>query len=193
MQRLPNDQVELGGIVYPDTPYPGYDPQTRKRNRRRIGIFLIVVIVSLLIGFSYTFLRPAVYESSATLLITPPAIDERANDVTNAQHVELELQFMTRHALLSEVLDTCGVVGQIIGDGPLAQVIFSDQPVFDYRTTQQGNKTLGRAVMLELFRQGIFLNPMGTKLYLSLSHTREVCDIFIDRFKYALQQCGSHA
>jgi succinoglycan biosynthesis transport protein ExoP len=112
MQRLPNDQVELGGIVYPDTPYPGYDPQTRERNRRRIGIFLIVVIVSLLIGFSYTFLRPAVYESSATLLITPPAIDERANDVTNAQHVELELQFMTRHALLSEVLDTLSAEGQ---------------------------------------------------------------------------------
>ena len=34
--------------------------------------------------------------------------------------------------------------------------------------------------MLALFRNGIFLNPMGTKLYLSLAHTRAACDEFLD-------------
>jgi succinoglycan biosynthesis transport protein ExoP len=114
MQRFPIHQDTLGGVVYPDNPYPGYDTHTRERNRKRIGIFLFGLIVSLLISLSYTFLRPAVYESSATLLITPPAIDEQANDVTNAQHVELELQFLTRHTLLSEVLDTLSAEGQQI-------------------------------------------------------------------------------
>ena len=114
MQRFPIHQDTLGGVVYPDNPYPGYDPHTRERNRKRIGIFLFGLIVSLLISLSYTFLRPAVYESSATLLITPPAIDEQANDVTNAQHVELELQFLTRHTLLSEVLDALSAEGQQI-------------------------------------------------------------------------------
>jgi glutamate-1-semialdehyde 2,1-aminomutase len=32
--------------------------------------------------------------------------------------------------------------------------------------------------MLELFSRGIFLNPMGTKLYLSLAHDESDCDEF---------------
>jgi glutamate-1-semialdehyde 2,1-aminomutase len=30
--------------------------------------------------------------------------------------------------------------------------------------------------MLGLFRRGVFLNPMGTKLYLSLAHDAAACD-----------------
>ena len=41
--------------------------------------------------------------------------------------------------------------------------------------------------MLALFRRKIFLNPMGTKLYLSIAHTQSVCDMFLDRFAEALQ------
>lgn len=93
---------------------------------------------------------------------------------------------------MAQVLGECEVIGQIIGDGPLAQVVFSGQPVHDYRSTQRGNKQLGRSVMLEMFRQGIFLNPMGTKLYLSLAHTEHTCDIFIERFERALRKCAGH-
>ncbi len=74
----------------------------------------------------------------------------------------------------------------VIGDGPLAQVVFSpDEPV-DYRSTRRADAALGRAVMLELFRRGIFLNPMGTKLYLSLAHDEAICDEFLGRFDEAL-------
>jgi glutamate-1-semialdehyde 2,1-aminomutase len=41
--------------------------------------------------------------------------------------------------------------------------------------------------MLALFRRKIFLNPMGTKLYLSIAHTHSVCDMFLERFAEALQ------
>ena len=41
--------------------------------------------------------------------------------------------------------------------------------------------------MLALFRRKIFLNPMGTKLYLSVAHTQSVCDVFLERFADALQ------
>ena len=102
---MPLQQDSLDGVVYSDNPYPGFDPLARERNRRRIRIFLSVVAISLVISLSYTFLRPAVYESRATLLVTPPVIDELAGDVTNAQHVELELQSLTRHTLLSGVLE----------------------------------------------------------------------------------------
>ena len=40
--------------------------------------------------------------------------------------------------------------------------------------------------MLGLFRRGIFLNPMGTKLYLSIAHDRSACDGFLERFDDAL-------
>ena len=62
---------------------------------------------------------------------------------------------------------------QVIGDGPLAQVVFSAEPVSDYRSTKRGDGAKGRALMLALFRRKIFLNPMGTKLYLSVAHSRE--------------------
>ena len=78
-------------------------------------------------------------------------------------------------------------VGQVIGDGPLAQVIFSDEPVFDYRSTARGNSSKGRALMLELFERRVFLNPMGTKLYLSLAHDEAACDEFLDRFDSSLR------
>ncbi|MCC7049578.1 MAG: aminotransferase class III-fold pyridoxal phosphate-dependent enzyme [Alphaproteobacteria bacterium] len=75
---------------------------------------------------------------------------------------------------------------QVIGDGPLAQVVFTPDPVFDYRSTKRGDGAKGRTLMLGLFRRGVFLNPMGTKLYLSLAHDRQDCDRFLDRFDDAL-------
>ncbi|MEE8188734.1 MAG: aspartate aminotransferase family protein [Kiloniellales bacterium] len=80
------------------------------------------------------------------------------------------------------------VTAQVIGDGPLAQVVFSGEPVRDYRSTQKGDKAKGRALMLGLFRRGVFLNPMGTKLYLSLAHDEAVCDDFLTRFDAALEE-----
>jgi glutamate-1-semialdehyde 2,1-aminomutase len=80
------------------------------------------------------------------------------------------------------------VRAQVIGDGPLAQVVFSDQPVFDYRSTAKGDKTRAKALMLGLFRRGVFINPMGTKLYLSIEHDDAICDAFIDRFDSALAE-----
>ena len=88
---------------------------------------------------------------------------------------------------MGEILDAHGEHAQVIGDGPLAQVVFSAEPVYDYRSTKRGDSRKGRSLMLALFRRKIFLNPMGTKLYLSIAHTRAVCDIFLDRFVDSLQ------
>lgn len=88
---------------------------------------------------------------------------------------------------LARAMREQGVTGQVIGDGPLAQFIFSDQPVTDYRSTRAGDRAKARRVMLGLVQRGIFLNPMGTKLYLSTEHTRAHCDQFLDRFADALR------
>jgi glutamate-1-semialdehyde 2,1-aminomutase len=87
---------------------------------------------------------------------------------------------------MRRVLQERGITAQAIGDGPLAQVVFSQQPVRDYRSTQRGDKARGRTVMLGLFKRGVFLNPMGTKLYLSIAHDEAVCDEFLQRFEDAL-------
>lgn len=72
-------------------------------------------------------------------------------------------------ALLKEL----GISGQVIGDGPLCQVLFTEKPVMDYRTAFEADREKARKFALGLFKNGIFLNPMGTKLYLSLAHTDE--------------------
>ena len=40
--------------------------------------------------------------------------------------------------------------------------------------------------MLGLFARGIFINPMSTKLYLSLAHDERDCDELGDAFAAAL-------
>jgi len=91
---------------------------------------------------------------------------------------------------MRRVLASRQLRAQIIGDGPLAQVVFSPDPVFDYRSTRRGDRAKGRALMLGLFRRGIFLNPMGTKLYLSLAHDRAACDQLLDRLDDTLGEIG---
>ncbi len=91
-----------------------------------------------------------------------------------------------QRAALARALEARQLRAQVIGDGPLAQVAFTDRPIVDYRDVARADSKRGRALMLELFRRGVFLNPMGTKLYLSLAHTREICDAFLDRFDAAL-------
>ena len=71
------------------------------------------------------------------------------------------------------LLKELGIFGQVLGDGPLCQVLFTGKPVVDYRTAFGADREKARKFVLELFKNGIFLNPMGTKLYLSLAHSDE--------------------
>ena len=87
---------------------------------------------------------------------------------------------------IAGVLEKRGLVAQVIGDGPIAQLVFTDQPVTDYRSSFRGDRKRGRALMLALFERGIFLNPMGTKLYLSIAHREADCDDFCGRLDAAL-------
>jgi glutamate-1-semialdehyde 2,1-aminomutase len=87
---------------------------------------------------------------------------------------------------IGEVLVAQGETAQILGDGPLAQVAFSAQPVIDQQSWLASDRARGRALMLALLRAGVFLNPMGTKLYLSLAHDAEAVAEFVRHFADAL-------
>lgn len=113
------------------------------------------------------------------------ALDIYREEVTYARlrHLGHHLREGMRSAL-KEV----GVEGVVLGDGPLAQVAFTQGPVRDYRSSQHTDKRFARRVMLDLFANGVFLNPMGTKLYLSLAHDEFACDEFCDKFEQALRR-----
>jgi glutamate-1-semialdehyde 2,1-aminomutase len=89
---------------------------------------------------------------------------------------------------LRRLLKDRNISGQVLGDGPLCQVLFAEEPVRDYRTAFKANREKGRAFVLELFKNGIFLNPMGTKLYLSLAHTDEDVQRMLEISQEALQK-----
>jgi glutamate-1-semialdehyde 2,1-aminomutase len=88
---------------------------------------------------------------------------------------------------LGKALGDAGETAQVLGDGPLAQVAFSAGPVTDQKSWLASDRVRGRALMLELVRRGVFLNPMGTKLYLSLAHDDEVIEEFVRHFAEALK------
>lgn len=90
---------------------------------------------------------------------------------------------------MRRVLADCGVLAHVIGDGPLAQVVFSDRPPRDYRTSRHRSPALARRLLLQLFENGVFLNPMGTKLYLSLAHDEAACDAFCELLDWLLPEC----
>jgi glutamate-1-semialdehyde 2,1-aminomutase len=87
-------------------------------------------------------------------------------------------------ALFKEV----GVAVHIQGDGPLAAVVFTDQEVVDYRTAAGADRAHARTFLLGLFRRGVFLNPMSTKLYLSLAHTEAHLGRFLDAARATLRE-----
>ena len=81
---------------------------------------------------------------------------------------------------LRAVLAEAGVTAHVQGDGPLAAVVFTAAEVVDYRSAFRADRTRARRFLLGLFRRGIFLNPMSTKLYLSLAHRESDVMRFLD-------------
>lgn len=105
---------------------------------------------------------------------------------TPGTHAHLHALGRQFRGMLAQTLAKAGVPAQILGDGPIAQLAFSNTPVVDHDSYLATDRVLGRKVMLELVRNGIFLNPMGTKLYLSLMHGPEELQRFCDALTRSL-------
>ena len=89
---------------------------------------------------------------------------------------------------LRQVIEELGVEATVQGEGPLAALTFSANEVVDYRSTVRADGKKKRAFLLGLFRRGIFLNPMSTKLYVSLAHTDDDLRQFLDAARQALEE-----
>jgi glutamate-1-semialdehyde 2,1-aminomutase len=87
---------------------------------------------------------------------------------------------------MRRVTSSRGIPAHILGDGPLAQIAFIDGPVHNSRSLLKADRARARTTMLGLFQRGVFLNPMGTKLYLSLAHEESHIDEFCRRLAATL-------
>jgi glutamate-1-semialdehyde 2,1-aminomutase len=80
--------------------------------------------------------------------------------------------FSTGRALrqgLADLLKQCGIPGQVVGEDPLFDVVFTDEPVSDYRGVLTQNRELLRRFNGELLTRGIL--KASSKMYMSVAHT----------------------
>jgi glutamate-1-semialdehyde 2,1-aminomutase len=86
---------------------------------------------------------------------------------------------------LGELLVEAGIAAQISGEPPLFDVVFSAEPVRDYRTTLAGDADLMRRFNALLRERGILKGE--SKYYISLAHTPEDIQFTIDAWKSAIR------
>lgn len=70
----------------------------------RFIIFGLVFLVSATIGLSYTYSRPAIYRSSATLLTSAMTAIDRDSNVADIQHVAIQKQILLGDEIVTETL-----------------------------------------------------------------------------------------
>ena len=82
---------------------------------------------------------------------------------------------------LAELFQKVGIPAQISGEPPLFDVVFSPDPVRDYRTALKGDAELMRRFNALLRERGILKGE--SKYYISLAHTPEDVDFTIEAFE----------
>jgi glutamate-1-semialdehyde 2,1-aminomutase len=92
-------------------------------------------------------------------------------------------------AALDGLLRKAGLPAQVIGEPPLFDVIFTDQPVRDYRDTLKGDKAMQTRFNQLLRAQGIMKGE--SKYYVSVAHTRADIDHTIAAWTEAVKALKS--
>ena len=80
---------------------------------------------------------------------------------------------------IADVVRSHGLPVHTYGHGPLVQFRTVDGPVQHVAHEQRADPILRRAVDLGLLRRGVFVNPMLTKLYVSLAHDDADVDVYL--------------
>jgi glutamate-1-semialdehyde 2,1-aminomutase len=90
------------------------------------------------------------------------------------------------------ILSELNITAQVLGDGPLCAVSFTGEKVVDYRSAFRSNREKERVFKLGLFRNGVFLNPLSTKFYLSTAHGDEELETIHSTARKVLKEVYSH-
>lgn len=103
-----------------------------------------------------------------------------------------EQVFKTGRTLMTactELLNNAGLDAQVIGEPPLFDIIFTKQPIRDYRDTLKADKALTARFNQILRGKGIMKGE--TKYYVSLAHTQADIDHTIAAWKAAIAELKS--
>jgi len=110
--------------VLPRLPEPAesvrtVEPTLGRQNRRRLLIFTVLFLLGCVLGLTYTFSRPALYSSAATLLIAPPAaFDSEDAEVAKAQYVRVQRQVLLSQPVLTALQAREPVVAELLDGAP---------------------------------------------------------------------------
>jgi glutamate-1-semialdehyde 2,1-aminomutase len=70
---------------------------------------------------------------------------------------------------LSELVQRSGLPAQVVGEPVVFDIIFSGEPITDYRSLQKADGALAREFTTELIKRGVVKNTQ--KMYVSLVHS----------------------
>lgn len=98
--------------------------------------------------------------------------------------------FETGRTLMTEmaaILKHAGMAAQVVGEPPQFDIMFTDAPITDYRSSQKHDAALARRFTQCLRRRGVFKNE--SKYYVSLAHdATDVADT-LAAFAGAVEEC----
>ncbi len=97
----------------------------------------------------------------------------------------------TLMAALSDLLKKAGLKAQVIGESPLFDIIFTDQPIKDYRDTLKGDKAMATRFNQLLRARGLMKGE--SKYYVSLAHTQADIDHTVDAWADAIKELKATA
>jgi glutamate-1-semialdehyde 2,1-aminomutase len=89
-------------------------------------------------------------------------------------------------AALGDILSKAGIKATVVGEPPLFDVVFTDQPIKDYRDTLKGDKAIATRFNQLLRARGIMKGE--SKYYVSLAHTRADIDHTIGAWTDAIAE-----
>jgi glutamate-1-semialdehyde 2,1-aminomutase len=72
---------------------------------------------------------------------------------------------------LTELVQKAGVPARVVGEPVVFDLLFTDQPVVDYRSLQRADGALGKAFTTELIKRGVVKSAQ--KIHVSLVHSAE--------------------
>jgi len=97
-------QEQIEYFSHPDMPYALKDSPIINKENLRVKVFVLTFLVSLIVGISINYSRPAVYLSNATLLTSAAtAVDQQSQDV-DFQHVTIQRQKLLGADLLAKTI-----------------------------------------------------------------------------------------
>ena len=87
---------------------------------------------------------------------------------------------------LSELIARRGLAAQVVGEPVVFDVLFTPDPVIDYRSLQKADGTKARVLTSELIKRGVVKNTQ--KMYMSTAHTDADVAKTLNAFEDALKR-----